>query len=393
MKKIFICVLFIIVISCAQKKQAADDKRNIVQTIEMEEVLNNPSSNSVSLTEFIDTIKYIPLETTLDCYMQGIQKIIWYKNNFYIYDFEGIFKFNSEGKFVGKIGKWGVGPQEYRQCRGIIIHSDTLFINGGTTGKVLAFDTNSGLFLASYPFPVRTFFGKIGENFATLNNDNGYLEFFDYNGKLQNSINYEKYDREVTNVGGFIMYPLHDIFSGTHESLKISTSLNDTIFELKNSLELTPCYILNLGEYKLPTNKRVEYAYETEIEKLSLKLIRPVPLETKDYLFIQFGKWGTRSNISHVGLSDKKADLIGLGIFDKKSNRLSIVKDDIENYPCFYPNFSDGENWVISYVSTTDAIEFLNQNKIKNVYKPFSSVAEKVKIEDNPVIIIAKLKD
>lgn len=85
--------------------------------------------------------------------------------------------------------------------------------------------------------------------------------------------------------------------------------------------------------------------------------------------------------------------MIGLGIFDKKSNRLSIVKDDIENYPCFYPNFSDGENSVISYVSTTDAIEFLNQNKIKNVYKPFSSVAEKVKIEDNPVIIIAKLKD
>lgn len=393
MKKISICILFTIVISCVQKKQAADDKRNIVQAIEIEEVLNNPSSNSVSLTEIIDTIKYIPLETTLDCYMQEIQKIIWYKNNFYIYDFEGIFKFNSEGKFIDRIGKNGVGPQEYRQCRGIIIHSDTLFINGGTTGKILAFDTDSGLFLASYPFPVRTFFGKIGKNFVTLNEDNGYLEFFDYKGKLQNSINYEKYDREVTNRGGFIMYPLHDIFSGTHESLKISTSLNDTIFELKNSLELTPRYILNLGEYKLPVNKRVEYAHETDIEKLSFTLIRPVPLETNNFLFIQFGKWGTRSNISHVGLSDKKADLIGSGIFDKRNNRFSIVKDDIENYPCFYPNFSDGENWVMSYISAMDAIEFLNQNKTKSVYKPFSSVAEKLKMEDNPVIIIAKLKD
>lgn len=393
MKKISICVLFIIIISCVQKKQAVDNKRNIVQAIEIEKALNNPSSNSVFLTEFIDTIKYIPLETTLDCYMQGIQKIIWYKNNFYIYDFGGIFKFNSEGKFIDKIGKNGAGPQEYRQCRGIIIHSDTLFINGGATGKILAFDIDSGLFLASYPFPVRDFFGKIGGNFVSLNNDNGYLEFFDYKGKLQNSVNYEKYDREAINAGGFIMYPLHDIFSGTPRSLKISTSLNDTIFELKNSYELTPQYILNLGEYKLPLNKRVEYVHEREMEKLSLKLIRPVPLETNDYLFIQFGKWGTHSNISPIGLSDKKADLIGLGIFDKRNNRFSIVKDDMENYPCFYPNFSDGENCVVSYVSAMDAMEFLHQNKTNSVYKPFSSVAEKLKMEDNPVIMIAKLKD
>ncbi|MCF6357944.1 MAG: hypothetical protein L3J54_09090 [Draconibacterium sp.] len=55
---------------------------------------------------------------------------------------------------------------------------------------------------------------------------------------------------------------------------------------------------------------------------------------------------------------DKKADLFGLGIYNKKSGEFSLISEDKENYPCFYPHFSDGENSLISFVDAIEAVEF-----------------------------------
>ncbi len=90
---------------------------------------------------------------------------------------------------------------------------------------------------------------------------------------------------------------------------------------------------------------------------------------------------------------DQKVDLLGVGIFDKKKNLFSIISEDIGNYPCFFPNFSDKKNCLISYIDALNAIDFYNQNKHTNlIYPPFIQIVKKLQEGDNPVIIM-KLKD
>ncbi|TDN98953.1 6-bladed beta-propeller [Sunxiuqinia elliptica] len=392
MKRAFFWIISFFIIAGCNLERKADDNNGDLQKIDIEKALVNRLVNNVSLKEFIDTIKYIPLETNPDCNINEIQKIEYYKDNYYLWDYNSILKFNAQGRFVCKIGNKGKGPKEYIQNRGIVIHSDTLFVNSGH--KIVAFNTKNGNFLASYPFPSRIFFEKTEKSFVTFDSNTGFIECIDNNGKTLDSLNYEKF-----NVGeiysDMIIYPFHNIFFGTQESLKISTSHNDTIFELNNKHKLVPRYIADLGKYKLPDDERLEYSGDFKyFEKATKKFVRPAYLETTDFLFIQFGKWLSDCNLTPFGLADKKADMIGLGLFDKNNEELSIISQDIENYPCFYPHFSDGGNSVISFVDAIEAIDFYEKNKNdKNLCKSFTTAIRHLQIEDNPILIIAKLKE
>ena len=86
--------------------------------------------------------------------------------------------------------------------------------------------------------------------------------------------------------------------------------------------------------------------------------------------------------------------MLGLGVYEKNTNRFYLVAEDKENFPCFYPLFTDGENHLLSFVNSIDAITFYEQNKSKYQFnKSFLETISKIKIEDNPVIIIVKLKE
>ena len=383
-------MLFAIASSCNQEKDVVFN--DIIQNINVEKALNNRQKKNLSLNEFVDSLKYIPLETTPDCCIDEIQEIDYYKNNYYIFDYNKILKFNSQGKFVCEIGNRGNGPKEYMQNRGFVIHSDTLFVNAGI--KIVAFNTKDGSYLDSYPFPNRIFFNKTSTSFVTLNSDTGFIEFIDKNGSVFKSLNYEKFgDREI--FSDMIIYPFHNIFFGTNESLKISTSHNDTLFELNNNHELVARYTINLGKYKLPDNKRLEYSgNHEEFDEVTQKLVRTTYLETKNYLFIQFGNWLSDCNLLPFGINEQKANMIGLGIFSKNNNEFSIISQDKEKYPCFYPLFSDGKDHVLSFVNPIEAITFHEQNKNRIQFnRSYDQLVKNLKIDDNPVIIIAQLKE
>ncbi len=391
MKKLYILVLLATIISCANNKKTVDKPKSNLHYIELENAIDNRLSQIQSLKDFIDTTKYICLETNPNCLIEKIQKILLYKGNFFISDFNTILKFDANGNFICKIGNKGRGPKEYSRNSDMFVYSDTLFVNA--RDRIVGYNINNGGFLISYPFRNKTFLRKLRESFVTFNPRNGYVEFVDYEGKLLDSINFERFKGET--FGGGFGYPFHNIFFGTHESLKISTSHNDTIFELNNEHTMTPRYILDMRKYKLSDNKRFEYIGDFDkFDKITEGLIRPIPLETNRFLLIQFGKWATVSNIAPIGMSNKRADLIGLGVFDKRDNNFSIVSDDIENYPCFYPHFSDLENSLISFVNPIEVINFFNKNKNRPyIYKPFVAVIEKIKMDDNPIIIVVKLKE
>lgn len=383
-------VIAISILSCTPKKQSADLKNKELLSINMEKAIDDRTTTKHTFSEFIDSIKYIPLETNSNCNIADIQKIIFHENHLYVWDYNGILKFDSNGKFVCKIGNRGHGPGEYIQNRGIIIRSDTLFINSGN--RIVAYHTNTGNHMITFPFKSSMYFEKIGGSFVALNEHNGYMEFFDHKGHILDSINYERFAGEIKNTG--IIFPLHTIFFRNHPSLKVSTPHNDTIFEITGSHTLTPRYVVNMGKYKLPNEERIEYVGVFEFDKLTANYIRPVPFETSRYLIFQLSKWGMISNFSTLGFNYTKANLIGLGLFDKETRQFYLLKEDMKNCPFFYPHFSDGQNSLITYVNAVDAIDFLSNNKNEPIEcNAFTTATKNLKVDNNPVIIIAKLKE
>ena len=166
------------------------------------------------------------------------------------------------------------------------------------------------------------------------------------------------------------------------------------LFRSDENCFLTPKYVVNLGKYKIPEKIRPDRVSWEIFVIESTSYLRKVPVETKNYLFIQLGFWGEVFNVSMPSYPDKKSGLIGLAVYDKSKNRVSLISRDDEKLPCFYPNFTDGDNSLISFIDPIEAISFYNENRNKYQFeKSYDEVIQKIKIDDNPIVMIVKLKE
>lgn len=67
------------------------------------------------LSQLIDSVVYIPLETSENCLIGRISKIVYSERCFYILDDTAncLFKFDESGRFLSKYDHVGKGPFEY----------------------------------------------------------------------------------------------------------------------------------------------------------------------------------------------------------------------------------------------------------------------------------------
>jgi hypothetical protein len=90
---------------CAPKTQTGD---NVISVD-----LDNPEKTS--LFDYFRSIELIPLETSPDVLVQGLTKIVFHQDRYYVLDKPQciIFVFDKTGKFIFKIDKKGQGTGEY----------------------------------------------------------------------------------------------------------------------------------------------------------------------------------------------------------------------------------------------------------------------------------------
>ncbi len=368
-------------------------KETDIITIDLEKSIESETKRK-SLNELIDNIHYIPVETKKDNLIGEIQKIRLYKGAFFIRDYDHLFKFSSDGKYICQIGTKGRGPNDYNILDNFFIKLDTVFII--SSNKILAFDTFDGRFLSSFQFNSkyrRLYVNKTRNHFISLNYSNNYIEFYNSKGLLTDSVRYYVDEKEILDRA--IIYPYYDILFGTKKSLKITTFDNDTIFEISNDFKLNPKYIIALGKYKIPGKFRPDIVPWNIFYNNSSSYFRKIVIETNDYLIIQIGGWGgMRDKLPFPLYPDKKAGLVGLGLYNKNDRTISLISKDDKNYPCFYPNFSDGENCLLSFVNAIDAISYYEENKHNYQFpKSFNEAIQNLRIDDNPIIILANLKE
>lgn len=95
------------------------------------------ASEKVLLEDYIKSIKYVPLETKIGSYISSILELKVFNRHILIRDVSGrVLIFDSEGKFIRKLGKIGDGPGEYTRAYSIEIDEEAGLIYLGSVNKL-----------------------------------------------------------------------------------------------------------------------------------------------------------------------------------------------------------------------------------------------------------------
>ena len=88
------------------------------------------------------------------------------------------------------------------------------------------------------------------------------------------------------------------------------------------------------------------------------------------------------------------------GIFDKRTGKLTLMlqpikgklgfKNDIDGGPVLWPKYISSNNELVTYIQPIEFMEYYA--KIENPSAELTAIANKIKWDDNPIVIVAKLK-
>lgn len=106
MKYIFALLLPMLLLSCAKED---NDWRS--------EIYLDESNEEVRFDELFSVDRRISLEDHPDAYFHDFSTVKWIGDRLYVYDFmskdKNIIVFDLDGNYLGRIGKFGQGPEEY----------------------------------------------------------------------------------------------------------------------------------------------------------------------------------------------------------------------------------------------------------------------------------------
>lgn len=114
-----------------------------------------PWSDSILASELVDSISYVPLETTENCLIGDIDKLFFANERIIIVDKSkavSIFVFEKNGKFHSKVSALGKGPGEYLGINDVAIDYRTgnILLLDLSNRKILTYNQD-GTFLSELP--------------------------------------------------------------------------------------------------------------------------------------------------------------------------------------------------------------------------------------------------
>ena len=385
-------------------------------------------------SEFIKSIKYVPLETTPNSMVGNIIDIIVNNNKIYVRDDENVIKiFDLNGRYLHTFDRQGRGPEEY-----------TSFIDFEMTpdGHIYIASMNEGI--VEYG-PDLKFIRKITPD---KGQDAGFIDLiivkkgvfasniFSFNINIGLKTLWKIYDDSLNTL--FLLndepIPIQLPGSGSGEVRAVGTTSrmnhhqsymfnndfimfnpeNDTIFNIdyENNYLKSDRYIINYGKYRY--SEKIESG--SEIEAISLNSL----IEADNYLYLAFdfrklapepferetsmNRAFSSSNASSGSATTTTTISIGAGggggtnttvnaIYNKRSGELSLLnqpiprtlglKNNINNGATFWPKSITEKQELISWHNALDLITLAEEGKIDQ------SIVANLKEDDNPVVVIA----
>lgn len=369
--------IFFLLVACNHK--ATNTIPGALKTI----TINIDKKEEVELSYFIDSIKYIKLETRADILIAKANKVVYFDRLYYILDrnSNAIYTFDELGNFNFKINRQGRAPEEYVEIDDFTINKKTKTIDvlDLQQRKLIQYNLKNGQFISAYP--LRKFIYSIlamdnGQYLGYLPLASGTKEFgltlLDSATNLQKElIKYEGLFPSFANNAGNL-YRLDNSYG-------IYSQTENMVYHYKNN-SLEKKYKFDYEGYMTEADF-AGYEYNTLAQSRMDKMVTVASFkENKDWII--------------QNLMKNKDNSPAFMIYSKKDDKV-IVVGEIMNFDHpwivdIYPE--ESENQIINAITTPwDDMKKVVANS-KKVHVDFKKVVESAQSDDNPVLQILYLK-
>ena len=384
-----LAIVFFITFSCSKQSTSELKIINVLESAERE----------ISISEIADDIAYIPLSD--DSLLSYIMKVVYSDGEYFVEDNKSTFlRFDEDGNFVNKIGNKGNGPGEYNYVSDFVIHPDTreIFIIGGKKDHIMVYSPN-GQFIRSFELAKQNpmAIGISNMNvlvyyFSGAEHDTINIQLMDVNGTVLNNCP-NKYEFErgraiLMHYGECLMYKFA-------QKLHFKEIFSDTIFYLDGQ-EIIPETILNSGDKRYTPEIRSKIINELSSnpggssESMRSVLTQNNLFETQNFLFYTYHHDGEGRFLVYNKLTGEQNEI----------NSEQGIVNDLDGGPNIQLKKNINDNILISWIDAfelkmhVESAEFNNSTPIyPEKKKELERLANSLNENDNPVLMLVKLKD
>ncbi len=397
MGKTIIYLFFLTVtVSCnAKQEKAQTTSINSNAEIEYPIHINLPEHKEkdfLNVSEFADSILYIPLETNPNSLLRRIAQVQLNDSIIAISDMRKVLLFDYDGNFIRKIGRRGEGPGEYGTIGHFKIKEDTVYVaSRNIVNKYLLDGTH--LSDKSVNHSIGYFDVTSKGEIVFYNAIKGQILYYDSNSAPTDTLTVET-NVSPSRFNFSIFDPNQYHFQESASKLLFTNYMTDTIWNVTGAKKRAE-YILNLGDKLLPWDMQVEYfngdfdRFYKEVENYQRVNVRRV----FDYLFILQNNWAEYAiNLNAVFLHNLKTNTT-------KAYKAEFMYDNLKGkikLPVYLICSTDKA--FISTIQPTDLMERLDElseddKSDEIVHQQWIQKMSNVKFDDNPVLIVFKTKE
>lgn len=379
-------------------------EKNKDKSVEVIHINPFEASEEINLSEFVDSIIYIKLQTDSICVLGRLHDIIIREKYIYASDISQqiLFVFDKNGKYITKLDKRGKGPDEYLRMSGVFIDDNEEFIeliNSSGKNSILKYSNITFKLIEKRPII------NISSNscirhansyyFATQQNEN-IINDKPTNANLiiikENRV-VKLFDKNIiTNHSSFSPY-LESFIKNDKNELFVSIVYDNTFYRIED-LSVHPAIRIDFGKFGIdnsignkPLTEQLKY-----VKKINGLASFPV-LNLNNSEIMSFS-YGFKQDIKERMFKDSDyRQYIKL----KKNNKTfhtKVIKNDLSGFPAevhlntTYHNISH-DIWYKDYLVDIILPYKLFSNGEKRM---MTNEIGEINIEDNPIIILMKLK-
>jgi hypothetical protein len=354
-------------------------------------------NDQILLSDIVDSIAYIPLETTDKSLIGRIDKVVCSDDYVYILDAEvstSIFVFDYSGRHISVINDIGKGPGEFMKITDFCCNNKgEVFVYDAGLNKVIRFGI-SGKFAGqemkidfyadfiSYLDSTKTF---LFYSCYREQEDRHNLIEANQEGKIINR--FMQFDKAV-NTDNTVMSPFN--FSPINDS-KISffDTYSNNLYSY-NGQQIYSDYQFDFGSSNLPADFLTKDANEIAFRDDNSAI-------PKEYVIFS----NIQENKRHIFYTAIKGYGVGMGIYSKETgnNMVGFATYDPQN-PAQYPlpikndvnNCSTFAFYGLHSNGFCSPVEISEIKSIQHIDPELKVLSENLSVEDNPVLMMFYLK-
>ena len=358
--------------------------------LDLSAAIEHPAS--ITLSDFVESITYIPLKTSDDALVDQYPRIYVTKDYIINVKTKRCLLFDRKnGSFIREIGSNGRGPGEYQSTLGFFNEDLPAYYFIGWNGNLIKY-TMDGVFRGNIPipgyndsfdspvFPMNYSFINDSliacDLLIALGTETNSMLIFSEKGKLLKTVpNYNILKTKQN----YVLSTGENSFYRFNGDLFYQNRYNDTVFQVLVTGK-TPYFVIDRGKFSPPFESKWG-SIENRRQSNFISTSRHSENSRFMMFDVNFGRY------KYFALYEKSSK--SLKVVDNSAG----IKNDVDGFLDLSFSYLNSEGELVSYIDAIDIINWIevNPKKFKEL-KPELQFLQDIEMTDNPIIVIAKLR-